>query len=79
MILGVTTPPSIPELFTALNKAGYVDDDIRCEDSSDAINNYYKIVNKCKLPDTKARKVHRMLIDLNYIQDQYDEALGFII
>ena len=34
----------LPELLDALNKAGYIDDDIRCEDNEDVIKEYNGII-----------------------------------
>ncbi len=68
----------LPELLNALNKAGYIDDDIRCEDNEDVIKDYNKIIARYTGTFTKANKVYEMLVSRNYIQDDDETTLGFI-
>ena len=68
----------IPEIFTALNEARYIDDDIRCEDNEDVIKDYNKIIAKYKKEYTKVTKVYELLIKRGYIHDSDEEAFWFI-
>ena len=67
----------LPELLDALNKAGYIDDDIRCEDNEDVIKEYNEIVWKYK-SEAKVVKIYELLIKRGYIHDSDEEAFWFI-
>ena len=69
----------LPELLDALNKAGYIGDDIRCEDNEDVIKDYNKIIWKYKNNSTKANKVYEMLLRRWYIHDDSETIFGFIL
>lgn len=68
----------LPELLDALNKAGYIDDDIRCEPNEDIIKEYNQIITKYEKKLTKAVKVYELLIKRWYIHDSDEEAFWFI-
>lgn len=75
----MTELPELPELLNALNKAGYIDDDIRCEDNEDVIKDYNEIVWRYKKEYTKASEMYKMLVKRNYIQDDNETIWGFIL
>lgn len=68
----------IPELLNALNEVGHIDDDIWCEDDEEVIKEYNQIIWKYEKKFTKAVKVNEMLVERNYIQDDFEGAFGFI-
>lgn len=65
----------LPELLDALNKAGYIDDNIRCEDNKDVIKDYNEIILQFKGCFTRTVKVYKLLSRRHYIHDSDYEAL----
>lgn len=63
----------IQHYFWEINKYGYVDDDIRCEDNKEITKSIETIVNKYKRTDTIASKIIEKLGYYNYLHEFNEE------
>lgn len=68
----------IKHLFNEINKAWYVDDDIRCEDTTDIENDVKKILKKYKNPYNQASNIYNALLERWYLHEEDLECRWFI-